>query len=255
MAMLRFIPLNYLRNQEFEAFFSEMLTLCQSADIPAELNEPLQQLSEALSSLHHSMGKFRQSLITKELVQIDRQRDACLRGIHTVVKGYTHHFDEAMVKSAQVLLKRIDSYGAPLVQQNYQAKTANVWHLTESFETRPEYRDALLLLGLSPWANQLKEINKLFDQRQWARLNERVAQSGDSATKLRKQVIAAYGNFRRHLEANSILNGKDKYRELINLLNTLIGQNHQFIQQRRSRRSKKNMQDALNADDISATPL
>jgi hypothetical protein len=253
--MLRFIPLNYLRNQELEAFFSEILTLCQNAGTPDELNEPLQQLSEALSGLHHSMGKFRQSLITKELVQIDRQRDVCLRGLHTVLKGYTHHFDEAWVKSAQLLLKRFDSYGAPLVQQNYQSKTGNVWHLTDSFETREEYRDALLLLGLTPWANRLKEINSLFDDRQWARLNERVAQSGDSATKLRKQVINAYGNFRRHLEANSILNGKDKYRELINLFNTLIAPYHQLIQQRRSRRSKNNGQNALNADDNTITPL
>jgi hypothetical protein len=241
MAMLRFIPLNYLRNQEFEAFFNEMLTLCRDAGTPAELNEPLQQLNEALSSLHHSMGKFRQSLITKELVQLNRQRNACLRGMYSVLKGFTHHFDEAWVKSAQLLLKRFDSYGAPLVQQNYQAKTANVWHLTDNIETRAEYRDALLLLGLTPWANRLKEINSLFDNRQWARLNERVAQSGDSATKLRKQVIEAYGNFRRHLEANSILNGKDKYQELINLLNTLIKEYHQLIQQRRSRRSKKDL--------------
>jgi hypothetical protein len=174
--------------------------------------------------------------------------------MHTVLKGFTHHFDEAWVKSAQLLLKRFDGYGAPLVQQNYQAKTANVWHLTDNFETRAEYRDALMLLSLTPWANRLKEINSLFDERQWARLNERVAQSGDSATKLRKQVIEAYGNFRRHLEANSILNGKDKYRELINLLNTLIAPYHQLIQQRRSRRSKKNVPDAQNTDAVK-TPL
>lgn len=107
--------------------------------------------------------KARKSNITSLLMDKDALRDDIFMGINFIATGFAKHWDAPVREQARVLLNSIDNFGTDLIRKSYQAETTDINSLISQWEKSPELTAILTSFNLITWKNQLKIVNKDFD--------------------------------------------------------------------------------------------
>lgn len=194
------------------------------ANNPASLNVEAQH-NTFKSKLDEMAGLFKlekASPLTQELVLLDDRRDDAITGLTIVVNGLCIHFDPAPAKAATLLTANLNLYGSGIARLNMQAETSIINGIVSDWETKPDLLSAISLLGLSGWVAELKTANQLFEQRYLQRTQEYGAANPDTLKSKREEVMVAYYNLRKFIEAFSVINPCAAYEKLINEVNALI---------------------------------
>jgi len=123
-------------------------------------------------------------------------------------------------------------FGTGVARQNYPAETASINGIISDWETKPELVTALALLGIADWKDELKEANKVFDQKYLERVKEYGATSPDTLKAKREETTNVYYELRKYLDANSVLHNSPDYEKTIKELNALIGQYNTLLNAR-----------------------
>jgi len=223
--MINAIDLAKLRNSEFLQFGTVFSNFVVAND-PVALNIEPQHLAFKLK-LDEATGLFkleRSSPITEELGLSDERRDKAINGITGVIEGYCNHFVPATSQAARLLLTNLNLYGTGIARLNTQAESTTINAIVKDWETKPELTDALVKLGLTEWAAELKTANQLFDQKYFERTEEYAAANPDTLKSKREETMSAYYELRKFIDANFILHPSATYEKLINELNALIDQ-------------------------------
>ena len=231
--MIDAIDLMRLRNGEFLQFATNFSALVESND-PIALNVLKQHnnFKVAISVIEPLFKVERVNAFTQQLVLFDERRDKAITGLTTVIDGFCFHFNVLVAQAAKRLAADLQLFGTGVARQNYPAETASINGIISDWETKPELVTALALLGIADWKDELKEANKVFDQKYLERVKEYGATSPDTLKAKREETTNVYYELRKYLDANSVLHNSPDYEKTIKELNALIGQYNTLLNAR-----------------------
>lgn len=231
--MINAINISILRNAEYLQFMKNVDSLVVANDATV-LNVVAQE--GALSSSNTLLdGLFKTQLaneITQELVLLDERRDKAIVGISSVVFGFMYHYDAPTAQACNLLNENLKLYGASIAKQNYQAQTATIASIVSDWETKTALTDAMTLLNLKDWKDELKAANALFDVKYLARTQEYGAANPDTLKAKREEANAIYYTLRDFLNSFGIVQPSVANTKVTNEINALIEQYNTLLNNR-----------------------
>ena len=231
--MINAINISILRNAEYLQFMKNVDSLVVSND-PTVLNVVAQQ--EALNNSNAILdGLFKTQLaneITQELVLLDERRDKAINGLLFVLSGFMYHYDEPTAQAASVLNDNLKLYGSGIAKQNYQAETATISSMVTDWETKTALTDAMTLLNLKDWKDELKAANSLFNVKYLARTQEYGVANPDTLKAKREEANAIYYTLRDFLNSFGIVQPTAANTKVTNEINALIDQYNTLLNNR-----------------------
>ena len=135
-----------------------------------------------------------------------------------------------------LLSKNIKLYGPEINKLNYQAETSVIDSMTKDWENKPELADAIVLLNLRDWRDEIKRKNTEFDTLYTQRTQEYGGRTQDKLKNKREEVAQAYQVLVDNLNARNTLDDTGKYTKVTNELNALSDQYTNMLHTRQGRR-------------------
>lgn len=230
-----FLPFD-LRNSEYLQFMNSFANSVVRND-PATL-----RLETALTAFRVPVTQGdalfvlpRESGLTSEIQEQDNRRDTNFTGIVLVLKGFLNHYDPAFRNAAILLNRNIKLYGKQVYNQNYEAESNSIKSMTNDWEVNTELAEAISVLGLRDWSNELKRSNEDFMETYTVRTEEYGARVKGKLVEKRLEIDAAYFHFVKIINARAILDETGAYSKVINDLNALIDQTETTLHNRQAR--------------------
>ena len=211
---------NKLDNAEFLQFMRSVIEVYNRA-AHATLTPFLTPLSDALVDLSKAFGAERRNSLTDDIQELNKRRSDAIRGIKKLANSYTFHYDLTVRDAAALLLYSMNNYDRYIDKLSYQAKTLTINKLVGEWNADPQLSNALTLLHLQDWVQELSAVNAAFEQTYLDRVQDEVARKVVSFTKQREPVQDIYDNLCRFTVAYAKLNPAT-YEMLIEELNELI---------------------------------
>jgi hypothetical protein len=223
--MIKAIDLTRLRNAEFIQFCNDFTSLVNSNDpsdlsVQPQYNAMVQQVTELESLFKNALN----NPITAEIEALDFRRDQAINGITGIINAYSYHFNPDYIQPALVLQNNLKVYGTGIARDNLLSETAIIKNMIIDWETKPELIDALDDLNLNSWKNELKNANEIFNDKYLARTQDYATASPDNQKSKRLEVMTAYYELRKFLDAFYVIQNSPAYQKAINELNALIDQ-------------------------------
>ena len=225
--MINSIDLPHLRNANYLQFQKDFLAIV-SRNNPAELQVE-SRYDELLAKTEELESLFKKVLanpISQELLVLDSRRDDAINGIYYTALAYSYHFDKKTKQSADELLANISLYGSGIARLNYQAETATLTNLINDWENKPELAQAIDILNLKSWKEELQAINTEFGTRYLDRTQDYGNATPETLKLKREETNTVYYGLRDRINALDILveTPPSPYSTVINQLNALIEQ-------------------------------
>ena len=108
--------------------------------------------------------------------------------------------------------------------------------MTKDWENKPELADAIVLLNLRDWRDEIKRKNTEFDTLYTQRTQEYGGRTQDKLKNKREEVAQAYQVLVDNLNARNTLDDTGKYTKVTNELNALSDQYTNMLHTRQGRR-------------------
>jgi hypothetical protein len=245
--MIEAINLQNLRNAEFIQFSKDFTSLVNTNDPKALSVQPqYDNMVVKITELESLFMNATSNPITAEMEAVDIQRDQALNGIVAMVDAYSYHHDTVLAEAAVVLQNNLKLYDSGIAKQNYQSETAIINNLLADWETKPALSSAISTLQLSDWAKVLKSHNQDFNQKYLARTQDFATISPENQKSKRAEVMTAYYELRKFLEAFSTIQSSAAYEKTINELNALIEQYNFLLKGRATSKPAEKNKASLN---------
>ena len=227
------IDLKNLRNDEYFQFMKNTTSLVDTngaavLNVVAQ-NDALIQKTQEYDAL---FKKSTASEITQAILDLDVRRDNALVGISSVVNGNLYHFNPTLKAAATKLDDNLKLYGGKIISQNYQAETATIASMVGDWETKTPLTDAMTLLNLKDWKNELKAANDLFDQKYLERTQEYGDATPENILSKREETNQAYYTLKSFLESFSVVQPSAANTKVINEINALVEQYNTLLNNR-----------------------
>ena len=247
--MIKLFPILDLRNAELLKYANSSADLVDGNN-PATL-VIVPQLTAFRSRISEAEALFimpRESSYSPEIQALDTLRDSYFKGIYQVINGFTKHFDLRTRQAATLLSKNIKLYGPEINKLNYQAETSVIDSMTKDWENKPELADAITLLNLRDWRDEIKRKNTEFDTLYTQRTQEYGGRTQDKLKNKREEVAQAYQVLVDNLNARNTLDDTGKYTKVINEINALSNQYLTTLHSRQARRGGEDEDESPSED-------
>lgn len=123
-------------------------------------------------------------------------------------------------------------YGDNIERQNYMAETATLNGIISDWENQTELSDAMMLLGLKEWKNELKAANEAFNTRYLERTQQYGAATDETISSEKAETNQLYYDLHDQLAAHNIVAKSDQLTKAIKELNALIAQHNVLLHNR-----------------------
>jgi hypothetical protein len=183
--------------------------------------------------------------LTQTLVELDYKRDSIFMGICFIVDGNLKHWTPAVVADATLIANSIEVYGRGITVLNYQAESASLTSLIDSWEKDAKLVAAFTALNLDSWKNELKATNNLFI----STYNNRSQADGNAEAlpkikALREKAILAWDKLERIImgkmeEFEDDATKAPIYNSLVNSINGVLDSYNSLITLRQGRNAAK----------------
>ena len=237
--MVQSINFIALRDAEYLQFLSSTIDCVEEND-PLILNiQP--QLINLRNAFIASSDLFKlpqDSPLSKEILAVDKRRNAAILGISGIVRSYSKHFNTAYREAAKLLQRNLTLHGKKIYMMNYQEKSAIISSLTEDWEDNPTLAAASTLLHLDDWTAELKESNTAFIDLYILRTQEYGAKSTATFRQKRKEGMAAYFELIKHLKARAITNNAVDYTKVLRQIDASLEQYKTLLNGRKGAKMK-----------------
>lgn len=242
--MITAIDLSRLRNAEFLQFMKDFNTFVDAND-PAALNVAVQYtaLADQTAGLENLFKKQLASELTQEILSLDARRDNAYNGILFSVQANLYHYEPNRVQAATRLKANLDLYGAGVAKENYLAETTLLKNIVNDWEDKPELNDAMVLLGLKSWKNELKDANTSFNQKYIERTLEYSEADEQTLVAKRAETLEAYYTLRQFIDAYALTVNTAIYHTATSQVNALIEQYNTLINNRVARQANDTPED------------
>jgi hypothetical protein len=245
--MIQAINLQNLRNSEFIQFSKDFTSLVNTNNPTALSVRP--QYDSMIAKITELESLFKNTIsnpITAEMESLDFNRDQAVNGIIAMIDAYGYHYDTVLTEASTVLRNNLKLYGAGIAKENYQSETAIINNLSNDWENKPELANAISTLKLGDWVSQLKSLNQDFSERYLARTQDYATASPENLKSKRAEVMTAYYDLRKFLEAFSTIQSSPAYDKTVNELNALIEQYNSLLKGRTSTKPAEKNTASLN---------
>lgn len=239
--MIKGINLRLLRNAELLQFLDYIIKAVENGNPTAlKLDAKLLALKNIYETLDALFKLPQDSLLTNDLQELDARRDLAISGISKLIEAYLNHFDPSFVNAAKLLERNLTMYGSQIYNMNYQAESATLSKIVIDWETEEPLKDAVTLLGLNEWKDELSKSNNDFITRYAERSDEYSAESVDKIKEKRLETYTAYYALRDLiLSYANIDNSIAGYQELIRKFNTYIEQYTTLLNTRKGKKDEE----------------
>jgi len=188
---------------------------------------------ESLVQLH---GKFKAKLGSLEIVfktslknpltdpihKEDNSRDNAHVGFVKVIEGYTLFSDIEKANAAKAILATIKNHGSDIINLNLREETAVLKSLINELETTPALSDALSLLNVEDWVNDIKTYNLNCETLLIERAELKSAMRQVSTKELKLEITTIFKKMAKLIEAHITLESEGGYETLKNKINDQI---------------------------------
>lgn len=178
------------------------------------------KLGEALEEEDKNYVISQKSLLTKRIVEADRQRDQMFMGYRSAVYGFLRSPDKAMAEAAERLWAHLTDYRISTSWQ-FDRETAAIANLLKDCETK--YAADVTKLNVKAYVDALKAANEKVDELLLTRTTDRSAQAYGALRNARRASDAAYIRMVKVVNALAILhNDTAKCDDFIKFMNAEI---------------------------------
>ena len=159
--MIKSVYFAKLTNGDFVAFMNHVLTLYNRVSHPT-LAPYVTALSDAVVDLNTAYRQERGSDLTKSVKELDERRSNAIRGIRAIARAYAYHADPFVRDAAALLLHSIKRHNKRIDKLGYIEKSAAVMALIRDWTNEVMLADAINLLHLQDWKQELSATNTDF---------------------------------------------------------------------------------------------
>ena len=241
------------------ARISEVLSLASKSQDLFDASEELakdEYLSEKFASLKVLTAKgfdsFNSEKASSALSEFDKARDSAIRGVMTLVHGYTQ-FPDDKVRDAAVKVEKMFAKYPKLKTESYSKQTTLLDGLLSDLEKEDAKALIAALPGVDSLVEQLKTAAKDFKNASAKKNADKVAASAvSSASSLKKPLLdLLHGDILPYLEAMAKAK-KGAYKSVLDLLYVEIDDLNAEIQRRVRANEKKAAEEKKNAQNQSS---
>lgn len=166
-----------------------------------------------------SFKKMNKSSLTKNINKADSYRDDAFYAFRNIIKAHLRSRDETIVKSAERLMDRINSYGN-IATSKLNAQTALTFDLLD--ELKNKYQNDIELLKLEIYLEEVKRTNNEFQELIKQRYDEVADKTEITVKEVRKELDDAFRNLCCHIEMSVATEDSDVYSKFIKKLNAIL---------------------------------
>jgi hypothetical protein len=217
-----------LRNEEHFQFHTDFRAAVR--EIGAEtlkIVAPFERFSALWAEEDAILEQIRKSILTQTLVELDKARDDCFKGLTTTIKGSVNNFDAAKKTAAKKLMIVVETYGN-VTHNNYRDETASIYNFVKELNTN--YVTELTALGLTLWVTELDKANKAFNNKYDERDTESAGKEIDTNMRaVRKDIDAVYKEMTHFLEAGFHFTGEVIFNDFIKSWNEKVEHYRQIL--------------------------
>lgn len=243
MNKIKRIHLSSLRNEECFNFFTEFKRFVEEAS-PEALNivKAFAVFLGIYEMLDEIIETIRKSSITKQISELDKQRDNTFTGLILTIRSFAHHFDSAKREAAASLEPLISHFGN-LAIKPYNEETAGIQNFLQEF--RENYSNAIAILELATWLDELERNNIAFEEAVIDRNREGASKSELKLLEVRRKINRSYLDIIERIEALMLIEDDEEkpknetYTSFVKTLNTNIKRYLDAMAQRKGRSDAK----------------
>jgi hypothetical protein len=222
---MKLLKLDYylLRGNEMLQCLTQLVAIVKGND-PQKLPKVAATCTDVegfIPLLTELISKDAQSALTEKIVEADALRDQHIIGISEVLTGFGKHFQPDKAGAGILVLRVIDKHGK-VADLSYNAETAAVHEIIDEIAGKKELKDAVLLLGINDWFDELKKSNEHFNALYLSRVDENATEPQGNVVDTRKAATVACKKMMDTIQSAANLNDTGDYDVLITKLNELV---------------------------------
>ena len=218
--MIKSVYFTKLSNGDFVAFMNNVLTLYNRASHPT-LAPYVTALSDAVVDLNAAYRQERGSYLTSSVEELDERRSNAIRGIKAVARAYAYHADSLLRQAAALLLDNMNKYNKRIDKLNYLEKSTTIRALLREWTNEVMLADAINLLHLQDWKQELSAANTTFRTVYLDRVQEEGRKAIPPISTQRPAITELYRTLKRQTLAYAQINPQT-YSPIVNELEELI---------------------------------
>lgn len=220
MMELKNITLERMNNGAHYLYVSNILANAEkNAQLKTKASAQLAALKTALAAEDDALKLSQKSLLTDDIMEADRLRDALYNGYKKAVKGFLNLPDETMAAAARVLNQHIIDYGISTTDQ-LDKETGLLINFVTDLEGK--YATQVSTLSLTPFVTALKGANEQVRTFTAQRTQERMLQPVGALKKARRASDEAYRTLVKWVNALALIEGEKDYASFIDYANTEV---------------------------------
>ena len=174
-----------------------------------------------LSALEEAIKPLRKNENTAKIKQLDHKRDTLLMGFIKYCRLFQTFPEEASSQAAKKLIIIIEKYGKNPQKQGLREETAIIRNLLADLEVI-DLAQAVTTIGATKWLEHLKTTNAELEKLHTERTEEQSAIEVGKTKAEREKMQEAFDQLVIAINGLSLINGKEKYQNLINAINLEI---------------------------------
>ena len=214
------IALDRMNNGAHFLFVSNILTRAEAdAKVSTKAATQIAALKAAVAEEDTRLKVSQKSLLTDDIVEADKERDALFSGYKQAVKGFLNLPTENIAKAAKVLNQHLIDYNID-PQAQLDKETGLLINFLTDLEGK--YQTEVTTLALTPFVTALKEANERVRTLTTSRTEERMNITVGAMKAARKAVDNAYRTLVKWVNALALIEGETEYADFIDYVNTEI---------------------------------
>lgn len=222
------LPLSGLRNASYLGYMDEVSEKITLADPTVLLlGAAWERFEQKRLQLQDVFRQNQRNMLTDDIEQADRRRDAAIVGIRAYAEAFTYYFDSTFRNAADLIVSQIRAYGSSIATQEYLSESMNITSLIDDLRNRPELVSAVAKLPLmDAWISELEVANDAFKSLHGQRSDLEATLPQETVRGLRIEMNELYYALRRRIDAQADVhideNNAEPWRTLINEINARI---------------------------------
>ncbi len=163
--MINKIDVLKLGNAEYLQFMTEAQRIVHTYQQNIELQSDAQigTFSILVAEMQILYRNDPASPLSIELAGHDTKRDRLITGLIKLCDAHTYGPDPDKRAAADLLSHNLDTYGAGIAQQSYQAETVTISNILAEWSRNPELTAAAARIGADEWTTALHAANESFN--------------------------------------------------------------------------------------------
>jgi len=243
-----------LWNGEYVRFVNQLVEIFKVVNPTVLLLEKaLAFVTGMLPSLAKMNTQEESSMITKELEELDMERDALFDSIYGQVKAVAKSPLPEVVEHVKNMEHFFSEVGHDIPALLYNEESQRIFDLFESYDANSSVKQAAEALNLTHYFEKLREVNQIFDTKFQERNLENAGKEVVDARAIRRECDEHLLDLFKTIELNSKENPTLDYTVLSKAMNELIDYYKAQITARATR--KKKGEDITKEDPISDFPV